>query len=81
MNRSWMKTALGVVLGLVIGVGSFTAYAADGHPNIKAAHAHLKKAEARLEKAHHGGFGGHRAKAAALAKQAKDEAKLALAVK
>jgi hypothetical protein len=50
----------------------------ERHPHIRAAMADLRKAANQLEHADHD-FGGHRAKAVALVKQAEDELREAIA--
>ena len=76
----------GLALGLVLGVGSL-AFAEDKparpqrgerHPQIHAAMRALNVAARHLERAEHD-FGGHRAKALELVKQAENELEAALA--
>ena len=70
--------AVFVTIAFVLGV-SLTAPTAERHPQIHAAMRALRQAEQHLERAEHH-FGGHRAKALELVKQAENELKEALAV-
>lgn len=74
-RRTWFFRI--AVLVLVFALGAGAGWAAERHPEIRAAQNHLMQAKARLEHAAHD-FAGHRVKAIEHINEALDELKLAL---
>ena len=76
-----MRNAIGIVMligmGVVVGMGG-TAWTQERHPEIRAAMHALANAERHLAEGAHD-FGGHRAKALQLVKQAETELREAVA--
>lgn len=76
LKRGWFLVAAVLVVGFVLGLAT-SALTAEKHPQIYAAMRALRQAANHLEKAARV-FGGHRAKALELVKQAEAELKEAL---
>jgi len=76
LKKRWVLMAAILVVGFVLGL-STSALTEEKHPQIHAAMRALRQAANHLERAAHE-FGGHRAKALELVKQAEQELKEAL---
>ena len=78
VRMKWLPIA-GIVAGLLLSTGAVgSAQSAKEYPHIEAAQEALKKAASELEAGAHN-FGGHRAKALKLVKQAQAELREAIA--
>ncbi len=77
LKRRWVLVLAALMAGIIFGLSS-SALTAERHPQIHAAARALRQAANHLEKAAHE-YGGHRAKALELVKQAEQELKEALA--
>lgn len=77
LTRRWVLVLAALIVGITLGLSS-SALTVERHPQIHAAARALRQAANHLEKAAHE-YGGHRAKALELVKQAEQELKEALA--
>lgn len=79
LKNPWVTVAVILVVGFVLGLSTsaLTAEKGERHPQIHAAARALRQAANHLERAAHV-YGGHRAKALELVKQAEQELKEAL---
>ena len=80
-KTAWFSTAAVLAVSLVLGLSTVTVPAQDKgekHPHMQAALKQLGQVERQLERAAHD-YGGHRAKALQLVKQAEQEIKEGIA--